>query len=65
MKSSHIWIILAALFLGIALPGCGAKEELGDKKEDWGKTAPPSGWKGPGQAGGPSDGAVTGPPAGN
>ncbi|MGV3614033.1 MAG: hypothetical protein ACO1SV_01740 [Fimbriimonas sp.] len=56
--------ILLLVSLGL-LAGCGEpKPEFGDKKEDWQKSKPPEGWKGPGQADGPKSGPISGPPGG-
>jgi hypothetical protein len=59
---------LGACLIAISLAGCSTqKEQLGDKKEDWAKSAPPPQYRGPGQPGGPPSGAMrgpSGPPAG-
>ncbi|AIE86163.1 hypothetical protein [Fimbriimonas ginsengisoli] len=50
-----LFVVVAAL---AGLGGCSEKkEEFGDKPQDWKKSAPPAGWKGPGQPGGPPAGA--------
>lgn len=58
-------LFVSALLIGTGvLVGCSdQKAEFGDKKEDWKKTEPPAGWKGPGQAGAAS-GPIGGPPEG-
>jgi len=59
--------MLAVCCMVLALAGCQQKQQFGDKKEDWAKTAPPPEYRGPGQPGGPPANAMSGaapPPAG-
>ncbi len=60
-------LCLGACAIAASVAGCSKSEQLGDKKEDWAKTAPPPQYRGPGQPGGPPSGAMrgpSGPPAG-
>lgn len=63
LTTAFIFVVSIAGAVGCSKP----QPEFGDKPEDWKQTAPPAGWKGPGQPGGPAAGAggpgVT-PPAG-
>lgn len=64
MKRSALFISALLIAVGV-IAGCSdQKAEFGDKKEDWQKTNPPTGWKGPGQAGAPNSGPIGGPPEG-
>jgi hypothetical protein len=64
MRFIALLILIASL---VGAVGCSGKSEpeFGDKPEDWKKSTPPPGWKGPGQpgatAGGPPAGAATSP----
>ncbi|MBX3110556.1 MAG: hypothetical protein KF857_00990 [Fimbriimonadaceae bacterium] len=60
-------LLIAALAVGaLALTGCGSEGSQPEpKKEDFQRSAPPANWRGPGQPGGPANGAPSGPPAGS
>lgn len=59
-------LFFVGLLTILVLSGCGSSApEVGDKKEDWAKSAPPAGWKGPGQASANAPGGhIEGPPQG-
>lgn len=55
-------LVVAAGSVGLGVCGCSSSQpQIGDKKEDWKKTAPPPQYRGPGQPGGPPTGAASGP----
>ena len=57
--------LIGTLALGLLLAGCG-EENQGPvpTKDSFKKTAPPPGYRGPGQPGGPPNAAPPGPPGG-